>query len=125
MNLRCSTVLAVLFLSSVFGACSARAGEVEIVSAKANGSAGSWTFAVTLRHDDTGWDHYADLWQIFTPDGELLGERVLLHPHVDEQPFTRSQSGITIPEGVSQVIIRARDTVHGVSPQEYKLNLDR
>ncbi len=125
MNLRCSTALAVLLLSSVFGACSARAGEVEIVSAKATGSAGTWTFAVTLRHDDTGWDHYADLWQIFTPDGELLGERVLLHPHVDEQPFTRSQSGITIPESVSQVIIRARDTVHGVSPQEYKLNLDR
>jgi len=125
MNLRCSTALAVLLLSSVFGACSARAGEVEIVSAKATGSAGTWTFAVTLRHDDTGWDHYADLWQIFTPDGELLGERVLLHPHVDEQPFTRSQSGITIPEGVSQVIIRARDTVHGVASQEYKLNLDR
>ncbi len=125
MNLRCSTALAVLLLSSVFGACSVRAGEVEIVSAKATGSAGKWTFAVTLRHDDTGWDHYADLWQILTPDGELLGERVLLHPHVDEQPFTRSQSGITIPEGVSQVIIRARDTVHGVSPQEYKLNLDR
>ncbi len=125
MNLRCSTALAVLLLSLVFGACSARAGEVEIVSAKATGSAGTWTFAVTLRHDDTGWDHYADLWQISTPDGELLGERVLLHPHVDEQPFTRSQSGITIPEGVSQVIIRARDTVHGVSPQEYKLNLDR
>ncbi|MEQ8375023.1 MAG: hypothetical protein RID22_18170 [Roseibium aggregatum] len=125
MNLRCSTALAVLLLSSVFGACSARAGEVEIVSAKATGSAGTWTFAVTLRHDDTGWDHYADLWQIFTPDGELLGERVLLHPHVDEQPFTRSQSGITIPESVSQVIIRARDTVHGVSPREYKLNLDR
>ncbi|MEC9468344.1 MAG: hypothetical protein VYE69_16035 [Pseudomonadota bacterium] len=125
MNLRCSTALAVLLLSLVFGACSARAGEVEIVSAKATGSAGTWTFAVTLRHDDTGWDHYADLWQIFTPDGELLGERVLLHPHVDEQPFTRSQSGIAIPEGVSQVIIRARDTVHGISPQEYKLNLDR
>ena len=125
MNLRCSTALAVLLLSLVFGACSARAGEVEIVAAKATGSAGTWTFAVTLRHHDTGWDHYADLWQIFTPDGELLGERVLLHPHVDEQPFTRSQSGITIPEGVSQVIIRARDTVHGVSPQEYKLNLDR
>ena len=125
MNLRCSTALAVLLLSLVFGACSARAGEVEIVSAKATGSAGTWTFAVTLRHDDTGWDHYADLWQVFTPDGEFLGERVLLHPHVDEQPFTRSQSGITIPEGVSQVIIRARDTVHGVSPQEYKLNLDR
>ncbi|MGX1497010.1 nucleoid-associated protein YgaU [Labrenzia sp. MBR-25] len=125
MNLRCATAFAVLLLSSVFGAFSALAGEVEIVSAKATGSAGTWTFAVTLRHDDTGWDHYADLWQIFTPDGELLGERVLLHPHVDEQPFTRSLSGITIPEGVSQVIIRARDTVHGVSPQEYKLNLNR
>jgi hypothetical protein len=101
------------------------AGEVEIVEATATPSGGNWTFSVTLKHDDAGWDHYADLWQVLTPEGELLGERVLLHPHVDEQPFTRSLSGVTVPQDMSEVVIRARDSVHGLSPQEYRLQLDR
>lgn len=103
----------------------ALAGNVEIVDATAKQSSNAWTFSVTLKHDDTGWDHYADLWQVFAPDGKLLGERVLLHPHENEQPFTRSLSGVTIPQDVTEVIIRARDNVHGVSPQEYRLKLPR
>ena len=121
-------VLAKLLSVSVLGlslAGAARANDVEIVEATARSSGDTWSFSVTLRHEDTGWDHYADLWQVFTPDGTLLGERVLLHPHVNEQPFTRSLSGVVIPQDVSEVIIRARDTVHGVSPQEYRLTLPR
>lgn len=103
----------------------ANAGDVEIVDATARQSGNSWTFSVTLKHGDTGWDHYADLWQVFTPDGQLLGERVLLHPHVEEQPFTRSLSGVEIPDEVDEVVIRARDSVHGVAEQEYRLTLPR
>lgn len=99
------------------------AGDVEIVDATAKEGAGGWTFSVTLKHGDTGWDHYADLWEVYTPEGELLGKRVLAHPHVNEQPFTRSLSGVQIPNGVTTVIIRARDSVHGVSPQEFRLEL--
>ncbi|MEM5585203.1 MULTISPECIES: hypothetical protein [unclassified Roseibium] len=101
------------------------AGDVDIVGATAKMSGNSWTFSVTLKHADSGWDHYADLWQVLTPDGNLLGERVLLHPHVNEQPFTRSLSGVTVPEGLDTVIIRARDTVHGVSPDSFELRLPR
>jgi hypothetical protein len=101
------------------------AGEVEITSATARMSGDRWTFSVTLKHGDTGWDHYADLWQVYTPNGELLGERELLHPHVQEQPFTRSLSGVEVPDDVSEVIIRARDSVHGQSPQSYRLKLPR
>lgn len=101
------------------------AGDVEIVEATARQSGDTWSFSVTLKHGDTGWDHYADLWQVYTPDGKLLGERVLLHPHVEEQPFTRSLSGVSVPDGLDEVIIRARDSVHGVSPQEFKLKLPR
>ncbi|KZM49753.1 hypothetical protein [Labrenzia sp. OB1] len=107
----------------VFSWLPAFADEVEIVAATANKSGSGWTVSVTLRHADTGWDHYADLWQVVTPDGDILGERVLLHPHVDEQPFTRSLSGVQVPEGLDEVIIRARDSVHGVSPQEFRLKL--
>ncbi len=100
-----------------------RAGEVEIIKVEASQTDETWTFSVTLKHADTGWDHYADLWQVFAPDGKLLGERVLLHPHVGEQPFTRSLSGVQIPEDVTEVVIKARDSVHGVSPHDFKLPL--
>ena len=72
-----------------------------------------FTFHVTLRHDDEGWDHYANKWDVVAPDGRLLGTRVLMHPHVDEQPFTRSLGGVKIPPDIGKVTIRAYDSVHG------------
>ena len=77
---------------------------------------GTWRFTVTVRHDDESWDHYADKWQVLGPDGTVLGERVLLHPHVDEQPFTRSLGGVVIPAAVQKVEVRAHDTVDGWGP---------
>lgn len=75
--------------------------------------AGTYRFSVTVRHADEGWKHYADRWDVLAPDGKVLGTRVLLHPHVNEQPFTRSLSGVAIPDGISQVTIRAGDSKHG------------
>lgn len=72
-----------------------------------------WRFAVTVRHADAGWDHYADGWEVSAPDGTRLGYRELLHPHVAEQPFTRSLAGVVVPEGVGSVTVRAHDGVHG------------
>ena len=46
---------------------------------------------------DSGWDHYANRWEVLEPEGQVIATRTLLHPHVDEQPFTRSLSGIHIP----------------------------
>ncbi len=90
------------------------ANKVHIVDVQVTPQGGaSYRFDVTLEHDDAGWDHYANKWQVLSPDGKLLGERVLLHPHVDEQPFTRSLGGVTIPAGVREVDVRARDNVHG------------
>ena len=74
---------------------------------------GNWTIAVTLSHPDTGWDHYADGWRVLSPTGEELGVRVLHHPHVEEQPFTRSLSGVAIPEGLQEIQIEARDNKDG------------
>ena len=47
------------------------------------------------------------------PDGTELGYRKLLHPHVNEQPFTRSLGGVSVPDGMTEVVIRAHDSVHG------------
>jgi hypothetical protein len=87
------------------------------------GADSTWTFEVTVQHEDTGWEHYADRWEVLTPEGEELATRVLAHPHVDEQPFTRSQSGIVIPEDVTQVRVRAHDLVHGYGGREVVVNL--
>lgn len=81
------------------------------------------TFNVTVEHDDSGWDHYADGWQVLAPDRTVLGTRVLYHPHVDEQPFTRSLSGVSIPASIKQVIIRAKDSVHGYGGEEITVDL--
>ena len=75
--------------------------------------------SVTLSHPDTGWDDYADGWRIETEDGTVIGTRELLHPHVDEQPFTRSLTVSDLPDG--PLFIRARDNVGGWSPTVFSV----
>ena len=93
-------------------------------------SDGSWTFNVTVAHPDTGWEDYADGWDVVLPDGTVLKPdasspftRLLLHPHENEQPFTRSQSNIIVPDGITQVTVRAHDLVHGFGGQEVTVDL--
>lgn len=101
----------------------ARADIPVIESATATPGPDGWTFSVTLSHPDTGWDHYADAWEVLGPDGTVLGTRVLTHPHVTEQPFTRSLSGVVIPEGTTRVTLRARCLVDGWGDAEFTLDL--
>jgi len=100
------------------------AGEADVVGVKAiQGKDETWSFSVTVMHDDQGWDHYADRWEVLGSDGEVLGVRVLLHPHVGEQPFTRGMDGVEIPEKVQKVLVRARDSVHGYGGKEVVVEL--
>ncbi len=114
---------AVVLLSIFFLPSTGVAGEVVVVNAVAETSGGGYRFDVTLRHADTGWDHYADQWEVLAADGSVLATRTLYHPHVDEQPFTRSLSGVKIPKGMKSVLIRARDSVHGFGPKLFKVGL--
>ncbi|MGI9394188.1 MAG: hypothetical protein ACR2OY_06040 [Boseongicola sp.] len=103
-----------LTLLALFVYCApVAADDARITDVIARSDGNSWTFSVTLEHADTGWDDYADGWRVVTSDGAELGLRVLLHPHVNEQPFTRSQSGIAIPNGVTQVFVEARTNADG------------
>ena len=113
-------MLAVILFSMLFSV--AGANEVKIVEVKVQCRV-DCTFSVTLEHADTGWEHYANQWDVVTLDGKLLKSRVLYHPHVDEQPFTRSLSGVSIPKEIKQVKIRAKDLKHGYSKQEYLVDL--
>jgi len=106
-------------------------GNADVVHVRAVQSTdGAWTFQVTVEHPDTGWEDYADGWDVLTPDGQVLKPdpdspftRLLLHPHENEQPFTRSQSGIVIPESVSRVLVRAHDLVDGYGGREVWVDL--
>ncbi len=102
-----------ILLSCLMFATVARADPPTIVATDAQKGSGGWRFDVTLAHPDSGWDHYADGWRVLDMDGNELGMRVLVHPHVDEQPFTRSLGGVQIPAGTTQVQIQARCIVDG------------
>lgn len=82
------------------------------------GTAG-FTVSATVASADTGWEKYADLWEVRAPDGSVLGERVLAHPHETEQPFTRSVSGVAIPLEIAEVVVAARDSVLGFCGEEF------
>ena len=70
-------------------------------------------FEVTISSPYDGPERYADGWRIMDPEGRELAEHTLLHHHAAEQPFTRTQAGVTIPEGVGEVIVEARDLCNG------------
>lgn len=100
------------------------AGEADVVRVEAQRQAdGTFSFQVTVRHADTGWEHYANRWDVLAPDGRVLGTRTLYHPHVDEQPFTRSLTGVAIPKAVTRVRLRAGDSVHGYGGEEMEVEL--
>lgn len=104
---------AALLIALVLGAAPALAGPADVLKVEVRAAAGGWSFDVTVAHADTGWDQYADAWRVVGPDGTVYGTRTLYHPHVDEQPFTRSLSGVEIPADVQSVTVEARDSVHG------------
>ena len=115
----------ICLLAAALAPLPALAGEADVVDARARLSGGTWTFDVTVRHADTGWEHYADAWRVVGPDGTVYGARTLVHPHVEEQPFTRSLSGVVIPEAVTTVLIEAHDSVHGWGGRDFTLALPR
>ncbi len=98
---------------------SSAAGCADVIDATIEPGSAGYTISATVQSADTGWDKYADLWEVRTADGAVLGERVLAHPHVDEQPFTRTLSNLSIPEGTDQVTIAARDSVVGFCGAQY------
>ncbi len=110
-------------LLAILAAGPALADEPLVTGAVAARDGDGWRFDVTLTHPDTGWDHYADAWRIEAPDGTILGLRELAHPHVDEQPFTRSLSGVAVPAGLTEVRIRPRCLVDGWAEETFVLTL--
>ncbi len=74
------------------------AGEADVVAVKARQTGPRiYSFDVTVRHGDTGWKHYAGCWDAVGQNGKVFGECVFFHSHKNEQPFTRSLTGVKYP----------------------------
>ena len=100
------------------------ASDAKIIKASAElTSAKKFNISVTVEHADEGWDHFANAWRVFSTEGELIGERALHHPHVKEQPFTRTLLGLEVPSDLNEVVIVAVCSKTGESKASYKLKL--
>ncbi len=114
----CFLLLSLFFVSISF------AGEADVMDVQVtSGNNNTFTFDVTVSHLDSGWEHYANKWEVLDEKGNILGTRILHHPHVNEQPFTRSLSGIQISKDIKVVIVRAHDSVHEYGGEEMSVNL--
>lgn len=119
MGIWIATLLIIMTFST-----QASAGGADVIDASATQEPnGRYTVTATILHKDEGWKHYVNRFEVLTPDGKLIGARYLGHPHVNEQPFTRSATSVNVPEGINEIRIRAHDNVHGFSGKEFTLKL--
>lgn len=86
---------------------------------------GSWCFNTQVRHNDQGWDHYANEWQVTDLQGNVLASRKLLHPHDDEQPFTRNLCNIKFADDIKQVVVSAKCNLHETTGQHVVVDLTK
>ena len=114
-------LLPVILAFALSGPALADSPEIIDVSVEKTGMV--WSVHVTVRHPDTGWDHYADGWEVLDAAGNRLGYRKLMHPHVEEQPFTRSLNGVVVPDGTREVFIKPRCSKDGWSGQTMRVEL--
>jgi hypothetical protein len=121
LSAACIVVLAVSCMTGTVQASEATVVAVEMTEQAPQ----SWQVAVSVLHDDSGWEHYADKWRVLDPQGRVLAERVLLHPHVEEQPFTRSLDSVVIPETIGVVYIEVHDTQSAWASQRVELDLSQ
>ena len=119
-------MLALLNILTLTVCLPALAGEADVLDVDVTCTPQSTCrFDVTVKHEDQGWDHYANRWEVLSPGGEILATRVLVHPHDDEQPFTRSLQDVRILADLFEVVVRAHDSVHEYGGREFLVEVPR
>lgn len=113
-----------LLLFALLGSCLAaptlRAAEAppqkfpDVVSAKVQArTTERFDFDVTISSPYDTPQRYADAFRVMHKNGTVYAQRLLLHDHASEQPFTRDLYGVRVPRGVRSVVIQGRDQLHG------------
>ena len=91
----------------------------DVISVQVSGNEGAYRFSVGISSPDTGCDQYTDWWEVVSQDGELIYRRILLHSHVDEQPFVRSGGPVAISSD-TVVLVRAHMNTGGYGGAVFK-----
>ena len=100
----------------------ARIADVEIKRDSPN-QPGIYHIRVTIEHEDTGWDDYVEAWEIFGPDGTVLGVRPFFEPELERQKTVSALAGVVIPEDVKTVTIRARKFPGGLEGDPFEIQI--
>jgi hypothetical protein len=85
--------------------------------------ANTFDFDATISSPYDTPQRYADAFRVIGKDGTVYGERILLHDHASEQPFTRDLYGVAIPPGVRTVIVQGRDKKYGYGGKTVEVGL--
>jgi len=94
-------------------------GTAEVIDVSVSGEENAYTFSVTIKSPDSGCDQYADWWEVFDLEGNLIYRRILAHSHVNEQPFSRTGGPIEIQKN-TEVYVRAHMNNTGYSNKVFK-----
>lgn len=111
-----ATLIFSITLSAVYAQSTTTAAQKfpDVISAKVTArGAQVFDFDITVSSPYDTPQRYADAIRVLGKDGKVYGERILLHDHADEQPFTRDIAGVKIPAGVRVVVVQARDQKFG------------
>lgn len=74
---------------------------------------GIFHIKVTIEHEDTGWDDYVEAWEIFDPEGKLIGVRPFFEPELERAQTVSALSGVVIAEEIKTITVRARTYPNG------------
>jgi hypothetical protein len=86
----------------------------QVTEVSSSGEPNNYTINTTISSPDKGCEQYADWWEIIDLEGNLIFRRILAHSHVNEQPFTRSGSNISL-ESDTEIFIRVHMNTTGYS----------
>ncbi|WP_231251617.1 hypothetical protein [Nocardioides furvisabuli] len=85
----------------------------DVIAVELRDDGDTYSLDVTMSSEYDSPERYADGWRVLDPDGNELGTMELAHDHAGEQPFTRSQSGLVIPDGVETITVEGHDLENG------------
>lgn len=85
----------------------------DVIEAELEPSGDAWRLDATVSSPYDTPERYADAFRALDGNGVVLGVRELAHDHANEQPFTRSLTGLEIPDDVERITVEGRDQRHG------------
>lgn len=94
-----------------------------VIDATAKATGDTYTFTVTISSPYDSPQRYANGWRIMDDDGNVYAKHTLRHHHASDQPFTRTQTGVRIPDRVDEVVVEGRDLLNGYGGATQRVTL--